>query len=69
MKRFFNRCNGCSKNIMKKTEYGCGRSIRSNFTVQMVFINAVKNALKEAEKVTNGQTTEPDKEKLILPRT
>ena len=25
-------------------------------------INAVKNALKEAEKVTNGQTTEPDKE-------
>ena len=24
-------------------------------------INAVKNALKEAEKVTNGQTTEPDK--------
>ena len=26
-------------------------------------INAVKNALKEAEKVTNGQTTEPDKEK------
>ena len=23
----------------------------------------MKNALKEAEKVTNGQTTEPDKEK------
>ena len=50
------------KNIMKKqstdVDVVSGATYSSNG-----LINAVKNALKEAEKVTNGQTTEPDKEK------
>lgn len=58
---FFNRAMDVVKNIMKKqstdVDVVSGATYSSNG-----LINAVKNALKEAEKVTNGQTTEPDKE-------
>ena len=60
--KFFNRAMDVVKNIMKKqstdVDVVSGATYSSNG-----LINAVKNALKEAEKVTNGQTTEPDKEK------
>ena len=60
-KKFFNRAMDVVKNIMKKqstdVDVVSGATYSSNG-----LINAVKNALKEAEKVTNGQTTEPDKE-------
>ena len=59
--KFFNRAMDVVKNIMKKqstdVDVVSGATYSSNG-----LINAVKNALKEAEKVTNGQTTEPDKE-------
>ena len=58
--KFFNRAMDVVKNIMKKqstdVDVVSGATYSSNG-----LINAVKNALKEAEKVTNGQTTEPDK--------
>ena len=58
---FFNRAMDVVKNIMKKqstdVDVVSGATYSSNG-----LINAVKNALKEAEKVTNGQTTEPNKE-------
>ena len=56
--KFFNRAMDVVKNIMKKqstdVDVVSGATYSSNG-----LINAVKNALKEAEKVTNGQTTEP----------
>lgn len=59
--KFFNRAMDVVKNIMKKqstdVDVVSGATYSSNG-----LINAVKNALKEAEKVTNGQTTETDKE-------
>ena len=59
--KFFNRAMDVVKNVMKKqstdVDVVSGATYSSNG-----LINAVKNALKEAEKVTNGQTTEPDKE-------
>ena len=59
--KFFNRAMDVVKNIMKKqstdVDVVSGATYSSNG-----LINAVKNALKEAEKVTNGQTTEPNKE-------
>ena len=59
--KFFNRAMNVVKNIMKKqstdVDVVSGATYSSNG-----LINAVKNALKEAEKVTNGQTTESDKE-------
>lgn len=54
--KFFNRAMDVVKNIMKKqstdVDVVSGATYSSNG-----LINAVKNALKEAEKVTNGQTT------------
>ena len=59
--KFFNRAMDVVKNIMKKqstdVDVVSGATYSSNG-----LINAVKNALREAEKATNGQTTEPDKE-------
>ena len=58
--KFFNRAMNVVKNIMKKqstdVDVVSGATYSSNG-----LINAVKNALKEAEKVTKGQTTEQDK--------
>ncbi len=60
--RFFNRAMDVVKNIMKKqstdVDVVSGATYSSNG-----LINAVKNALKEAEKATNGQQTEPEVKK------
>lgn len=56
--RFFNRAMDVVKNVMKKqstdVDVVSGATYSSNG-----LLNAVKNALKEAEKATNGQTAEP----------
>ena len=60
--RFFDRAMDVVKNIMKKqstdVDIVSGATYSSNG-----LINAVKNALKEAEKATNGQQTADDEEK------
>lgn len=60
--KFFNRAMDVVKNIMKKqstdVDVVSGATYSSNG-----LIGAVKNALKEAEKITNGQVTEPDEVK------
>ncbi len=57
--RFFNRAMEVVKNVMKKqstdVDVVSGATYSSNG-----LLNAIKNALKEAEKATNGQQTEPE---------
>lgn len=57
--RFFNRAMDVVKNVMKKqstdVDIVSGATYSSNG-----LLNAIKNALTEAEKVTNGQQSEPE---------
>lgn len=57
--RFFNRAMDVVKNVMKKQSTDVDTVSGATYSSNGL-LNAIRNALKEAEKATNGQTTEPE---------